>query len=259
MKKQPLVSVITPAYNSQEFIAETITSVISQTYSNWELIIVDDNSKDNTENVVNAFIKREPNNIQYLKNSANKGAASARNSAIKIAKGDYIAFLDADDVWKPEKLETQVSFMLAQNTDVCYSSYDLMLENGELTHKTVKALPRLSYKKLLKCNYIGNLTGIYNARTLGKIYAPNLRKRQDWLLWLKAVEKSSTQVLGIEKSLAIYRLRKDSMSSNKLNLLKYNYKVYKQGLGFSTRMSIVAMLVFLYEYFFVKSKQTVSQ
>lgn len=148
--------------------------------------------------------------------------------------------------------------MLAYNANVSFSSYDLMTENGKHLSKTVKALPKLSYKKFLKCNYIGNLTGMYNAKTLGKIYAPNLRKRQDWLLWLKAVEKSNKPALGINEVLAVYRVRKNSISSKKLDLLKYNYLVYKKGLGYSTLKSLYYIIVFLLEYFFVKSKQTVT-
>ncbi|GAL89126.1 putative N-acetylgalactosaminyl-diphosphoundecaprenol glucuronosyltransferase [Jejuia pallidilutea] len=148
--------------------------------------------------------------------------------------------------------------MLAYNANVSFSSYDLMTENGKHLSKTVKALPKLSYKKFLKCNYIGNLTGMYNAKTLGKIYAPNLRKCQDWLLWLSAVKKSNKPAIGLKESLAIYRVRKNSISANKFNLLKYNYLVYRRGLGFSVLKSLYCLTLFLAEYFFVKSKQTVT-
>lgn len=256
METRPLVSIITPAYNSEVFIAETINSVIAQTYSHWELIIVDDNSKDSTLEIINAFKATTPK-IQCVSNTTNQGAAVSRNKAIELAKGDYIAFLDADDIWKPKKLEEQIAYMLKHHLDVCYCSYDLMLDNGKLLEQTVKALPILSYKKLLKCNYIGNLTGVYNAKTLGKVYAPNLRKRQDWLMWLKAVKQSGVPAKGIETSLAIYRLREGGLSSNKFNLLKYNYLVYKRGLGLSTISSLFHLIIFLFEYFFIKSKQTV--
>lgn len=252
-----MVSIITPMFNSEAFISDTIHSILQQTYTNWELILIDDNSNDNTLLVVQSFINKN-SNIKVIKNLNNQGAAVSRNLGIEAAKGDYITFLDADDLWKPNKLKTQIEFMKIENCDVCFSSYDLINEAGKPLNKRVKALFTLTYKKLLKSNYLGNLTGMYNAKTLGKITAPNLRKRQDWLLWLSAIKKSGKPALGIQESLAYYRVRENSMSSNKIGLLKYNYWVYKKGLGFSTIKSTFYMLRFLIEHFFVKSKQTVT-
>lgn len=251
------MSIITPMYNSEDFISETIGSIINQTYSNWELILIDDFSRDRTLQTIKPFLK-EYSNIRLIQNDANLGAALSRNKGIFEAKGQYITFLDADDLWKPHKLETQLAFMENENCDMSFSSYDLINENGEPLNKRINALQTLSYNKLLKSNYIGNLTGMYNAKVLGKITSPNLKKRQDWLIWLAAIKKSRKPAYGIQKSLAYYRVRKDSMSSNKLNLLKYNYWVYKKGLGFSSLKSMYFMIVFLTEHFFVKSKQTVS-
>lgn len=257
MKSDVLVSIITATYNSEHFIKDTINSVLNQTYINWELLIIDDASTDNTLSIINTYASQH-SNIKIFQNKVNQGAATTRNRGIKEASGDLITFLDADDLWKPQKLEKQVKFILENNADVCFSGYDLMNEDGVLINKTVKALPKLTYKKFLKCNYIGNLTGIYNVKLLGKIYAPNLRKRQDWLLWLEAVKQSNKPALGMQESLATYRVRKNSISSNKINLLKYNYLVYRKGLGFSLIKSLYYLMVFLMEYFFVKSKQTVT-
>ncbi|WP_157208633.1 glycosyltransferase family 2 protein [Mariniflexile maritimum] len=254
---KPLVSVITPLFNSENYISETINSVINQTYQNWELLLIDDGSTDKTVEIVTNFMAKNPN-IKLLKNDINLGAAISRNKGIDAAQGDYIAFLDADDIWKPEKLQVQIKFMQAQNGLVSFSSYEQINKYGQPLNLLIKALPELTYKKQLKSNYIGNLTGMYNAKVLGKIKAPNLRKRQDWLLWLNAIEKSGKPAIGIQESLAYYRVRTDSMSSNKMNLLKHNYLVYRKGLGFSTLKSVYCMLVFLYEHFFVKSKQVVS-
>lgn len=252
-----MVSIITPMFNSEVFIADTIQSILKQTYTNWELILIDDNSNDNTLQIVEPFRSQNPN-IKLLKNTKNQGAALSRNLGIKAAKGKFIAFLDADDLWKPNKLQTQIEFMELHACDVCFASYDLINEQGKPLNKRVKALPVLTYQKLLKSNYLGNLTGMYNAKVLGEILAPNLRKRQDWLLWLAAIKKSDKPALGIEESLAFYRVRTNALSSNKLGLLKYNYWVYKKGLGFSTKTSIFCMLHFLVEHFFVKSKQIVT-
>jgi len=242
-------------YNSEKFISETIKSILNQTYKNWELVLIDDCSHDNTLKIVASFINEH---IKLIKNKENLGAAISRNKGIDSAKGDYITFLDADDLWKPNKLEQQIAFMQSKKCAICYTSYDLINEEGQLMHEQVRALKELSYTKLLKSNYIGNLTGMYNAKVLGKITSPNLRKRQDWLLWLSAIKKSGEPAMGIQESLAYYRIRKNSMSSNKFNLVKYNYWVYRKGLGFSTVKSIFKMIVFLKEHFFVKSKQTTS-
>lgn len=251
----PLVSIITPTYNSQSFITDTIHSILDQTYSNWELMIVDDASKDDTLAVVNAFTTDPRIKIFSLKE--NKGAAVARNRGISEAKGDYITFLDADDLWKPHKLATQLDFMQKNAVQVSFSSYELIDEQGRPMHKKVKALPELTYKKLMKSNYVGNLTGMYDAGSLGKIYSPVLRKRQDWGLWLACIKKAGLGY-GIAESLALYRVRKGSISSNKLEMLKYNYAFYRKALNFGTLKSLRMLCVFLWEHFFVKSRQIVS-
>ena len=249
-----LVSIITPSYNSELFISDAINSVINQTYKNWELIVVDDASKDNTCTIVNDYIVND-NRIHLIRLTQNSGAGVARNKAIKYAKGAYIAFLDADDVWKPHKLEMQLEFMKKYKLSFTYSSYEQINEKGDSLNKLINALPVLSYNKLLKCNYVGNLTVIYSVTLLGKIYMPKIRKRQDWVLWVRVIEKSG-QTKGIQESLAYYRIRKDSMSANKFNLLKYNYNFYRKGLNFAPLKSVIYLIRFLIEYFFIKSKQT---
>ena len=249
-----LVSIITPSYNSAIFITETIQSVLKQTYTNWELIIVDDASKDNTCAIVNEFIKKDVR-IHFIKLGQNSGAGVARNKAIEHAKGTYITFLDADDLWKPHKLETQLKFMEKHKLSFTFSSYEQINETGTPLLKKIEALTVLDYNKLLKSNYVGNLTGIYNAEILGKIYMPEIRKRQDWVLWMRVIEKSG-ETKGIQESLAYYRVRKDSISANKFNLLKYNYIFYRKGLNFAPLKSVIYLIRFLVEHFFIKSKQT---
>ncbi|MGB6269472.1 MAG: glycosyltransferase family 2 protein [Olleya sp.] len=254
---KPLVSIITPLYNSEAFIEQTIHTILNQSYTNWELILIDDCSKDKTIAIAEDFILKYPK-IKLLKNKTNSGAAISRNKGIAEANGDFIAFLDADDLWTPNKLEVQVHFMQTNNCDVSFSSYQQIDEVGQPLNKLVNALPVLSYYKYLKTNYIGNLTGMYNTKTLGKIISPNLRKRQDWLLWLSAIKTSGKPALGIQESLAFYRVRANSISSNKIEMLKYNYLVYKKGLGLSTIKSLYYMCLFIWEQFFVKSKLIVS-
>lgn len=242
-----------PAYNSEAYITEAIQSVINQVHQNWELLVIDDASTDSTKEIVKAFAAKD-SRIQLLANATNSGTHHSRNKGIKAASGVYIAFLDADDLWKPEKLSKQLKVLSKPNVAACFSSYDLMDENGDLLHKKIQALPILHYEKLLKANYVGNLTGIYNVDILGKIYCPQIAKRQDWALWLKVIDEGGP-IEGLQESLAYYRLRKNSISNNKFEMLKYNFKVYHQVLNFSFMKSIWKMLIFLREQFFIKSKQ----
>lgn len=249
----PQVSVIMPAFNSARFISDSIESVREQTFTNWELLIIDDASGDQTVGEVEQIIPLD-GRIRLFKNKTNQGPGICRNKGIKAAKGDYIAFLDADDLWKPHKLETQLDYMKKNGVAVCFSSYERIEENGKKRKEIVEALPFLTYQKLLRANYIGNLTGIYHAAKIGKIYGPEIRKRQDWALWLAAVKKGGT-AKSIEEPLAIYRLRRNSVSGNKLEMFKYNFMIYHRVLGFGLSKSLRCMLAFLREHFFVKSRQ----
>ena len=240
-------------YNNETVIEETIHSVIRQTYSNWELILVDDASPDRTINKVKALIEID-SRIKLFSHAKNKGAAEARNLGTKMAKGNYIAFLDADDLWKENKLKLQINDLTKGKADVCFGSYELINALSEPLNKKVHALKALTYKKLLKANYIGNLTGIYNCETLGKIYTKDLKKRQDWLLWLEAIKRSKKPAIGIPETIAYYRISEGSLSSNKTNLIKHNFNVYRKGLGFSYIKSSVYLLQFFYEHLFVKTR-----
>ena len=252
--EQPLVSIITPLYNAAPYISQTINAVLAQTYSNWEHIIVDDVSTDNSISIVETLFQKDPR-IKLVKGTSNKGAAHCRNKATILAQGDFIAFLDADDLWHPTKLARQISFMQEHQCDVCYTSYTHIDRQGNSLKKRIKALPYISYQKQHSNNYIGNLTGIYNCKRLGKITAPNIRKRQDWAVWLEAIKKSGKPALGIQEELAYYRVHENNMSGNKLNLIKYNYAFYKEYLGYSKLKSFIYLLRFFWEYFVHRPKQ----
>lgn len=254
MKDLPLVSVITPLFNSEKYIAQTIESIRSQTYENWELVIVDDASKDASVAIVEKLAS-EDSRIVLRKLTSNEGAAHCRNLATELSKGEYISFLDADDLWHHEKLEKQIGFMQAQNCDVSFTSYVHMDAEGNSLRKRIKALKTLTETKQKTNNYIGNLTGVYNVRTLGKILAPNLRKRQDWALWYTAIQKSGKPALGISEDLAYYRVSKHSMSANKRRLIGYNFQFYRTFLGYSWLKSVIWLLRFFLEYFLVRPKQ----
>ncbi|HSI71136.1 MAG TPA: glycosyltransferase family 2 protein [Gillisia sp.] len=253
MENAPLVSVIMPAYNSADFIGEAIESVLAQTWNNWELLVIDDASTDGTVKIVKEYSSKHPN-IIILKNSTNLGTGSSRNKGIKAATGRFIAFLDADDLWMPGKLEKQLRFMQSKDLAMTFSSYYLMDEEGNPLNREVKALPELTYDKLLKSNYVGNLTGIYDVGKVGKVYAPLIRKRQDWALWLEILKKLGS-TLGITEPLAYYRVRRDSVSRNKWKLIRHNFKIYRSFLNYGLLKSCRSMSRFLWEHFLVKNRQ----
>lgn len=255
MNKKALVSVIMPAYNAAGYIAESIRSVQQQSFEDWELLVIDDASKDGTSEIVEA-LRAEDSRIKLHVLPTNQGAGFSRNIGIKAATGDYISFLDADDLWKPHKIQTQLDLMKNENVQVCFSSYELIDERGKSLQKQIKALQFLPFKKLKKANYIGNLTGMYNASELGKIFCPLIRKRQDWGLWLLAVEKAGF-AKGIQEPLAVYRERENSISGNKIEMLQYNYRVYREVLEYSSVKSLFWMLLFLWEQLLIKQRQKV--
>jgi teichuronic acid biosynthesis glycosyltransferase TuaG len=220
-----LVSIIMPLYNSEKFLSSAIESVISQTYKNWELILIDDKSTDNSLQKAMQHMKQD-SRIKLIELQDNSGPAIARNTGIKAAKGKYIAFLDSDDMWLPEKLELQIKFMNERNTNFSYTAYRKIDEDGE--NRGIVSVPEsITYNKLLNTNIIGCLTAIYNAEKLGKIYMPNIIKRQDYALWLKILKKE-VQAFGLNIPLAIYRVRKNSVSSNKLKAAFYQWKIYRE-------------------------------
>jgi teichuronic acid biosynthesis glycosyltransferase TuaG len=224
--EQPLVSVITPSYNSSRFIKETIKSVQAQTYDNWEMIIVDDKSTDNTITIIEE-IKQEDNRIKLIQLSTNSGAAIARNTAIKKAKGRFIAFLDSDDLWLPTKLEQQTKFMLSNDYAFTFTNYRIMKENGKKTEIVAKVTKDIDYNGLLKNTIIGCLTVMLDTTKIDNIEMVNIRTRQDFVLWL-SILKRGFKAYGLNEELALYRKVEGSISSNKLKAAKRTWKVYRE-------------------------------
>ena len=226
MESKDLVSIITACYNSENYISETINSVLKQTHQNWELLLVDDCSTDNTKSLIKKFQKTEKR-IKLFQLNENSGAAVARNKAIREAKGVFIAFLDSDDNWLPEKLERQLEFMISNNYNLTHTSYELIDHQGNSLNKTIVPAKILGYKDMLYSNKIGCLTAIYNQRKIGKKYMPLLRKRQDYALWLKIL-KTGEKAYGLAEVLSQYRNTENSISNNKLNLIKWNWKLLRE-------------------------------
>lgn len=247
---EELVSIITPSYNSEKHIAETIKSVQNQTFSNWEMIIVDDDSTDNTESIVLKIIEKD-NRIKFHKLYKNSGAGVARNTALSYASGRYVAFLDSDDLWKSEKLEKQLEFLKVQNAAFTFSFYECIDEAGKPLNKKIIAPRKLYYWQLFFCNFVGNLTGIYDTYFFGKIPISSLRKRQDWLVWLTILREIKT-AKPFPESLAFYRIRQNSVSSSKIQLLHYNYNVYRIFYRYNIAISLCCMIGFLFVQLFIK-------
>ena len=240
-----------PTYNSENYISESIKSVINQSHQNWELLITDDFSTDKTIKVIQDFQKQD-DRIILFQLKINKGAGIARNNSISNAKGRFIAFLDSDDRWKPNKLKTQIAFMLFNKLSLTYSGYDVINEK-ESYIKTITAPESINYREILSNNYIGCLTAIYDTNSIGKKYMPDIRRRQDWVLWINILELIR-ETKGITDSLAIYVDRKDSISGNKLLMLKYNWTVYSNILGFNKVKSFLLMINFIIHYAVKKIK-----
>ncbi len=224
--KEGLISIITPTYNCGKFIKETILSVQKQTYKNWEMIIVDDCSTDDTQAVVESIIKEDAR-VKYYKLEENSGAAVARTKAMEIADGEYMAFLDSDDLWTEDKLEKQLAFMVENDYAFSCTAYEKITESGEKLNKVVKAIPKTNYNRLLLDCPVGNSTVMYSVKKMGKFEVPNIRKRNDDALWLKMLKKEQ-YIYGLNQVLMQYRLRESSLSHKKIDLIKHHWYLYRK-------------------------------
>jgi len=217
-------TIVTPSHNSAPFISETIQSVLGQTFSDWEMIIVDDCSSDNSVEVIRSFADQDPR-IKLIQLAENSGAAVARNTAIEAAKGRYIAFLDSDDAWLPNKLEKQVQFMLDQDVAFSFSAYEKIDEKGNV-FGTVGVPKKTGYHDLLKTCSIGCLTAMYDVEKLGKVYMPVNTKREDFATWL-AILKQVDYAYGMPDVLAQYRVYASQSSAKKAKMAKENWRLYR--------------------------------
>ncbi len=233
-----------PSYNAARFISESIDSVLSQTYSNWELLITDDCSKDNTLSIVREY-EQKNTRIHGFVLPKNAGAAAARNNSLIRAKGDFIAFLDSDDLWKPEKLEKQLEFMLLYGYAFSYTDYELMSEGGHLLHKRLRMPSSLSYSQYLRNTAIGCLTVMIDKRQTGDFSMPSIRSSQDmatWLLLLRRIEKAH----ALTENLATYRLVGNSNSSKKKKAAKDVWRVYRQIEHLSLARSVFSFVGYVF-------------
>ncbi len=220
-----LVSIIMPSYNTGRFIKETIESVLDQSYPAWELIIVDDCSTDNTDEVVNQYLVDE--RIRYIKNDTNSGAAVSRNRALREAKGKWIAFLDSDDLWEADKLQKQILFMKDNDYHFSYTNYVEIDEESKVNGKSVTGPKRISKHGMYNYCWMGCLTVMYDADAVGLIQIPDIKKNNDYAMWLKVIKKANCY--HYDKVLAQYRKRSGSISNHGyLKLVKWHYKLFKE-------------------------------
>lgn len=218
-----LVSIIMPSWNTGKYIADSINSVINQTYPKWELLIVDDHSTDNTDEIISTYTDHR---IKYFKNEKNYGAALTRNRALREAQGEWIAFLDSDDLWAPQKLENQIRFMKKNNLVFSYHEYEKIDEESKPLNIYVSG-PRIVTKRMMyNYGYPGCLTFMYNANAIGLIQIKDIKKNNDYAILLQICKKADCVLL--RKNLAFYRIRKKSISHDKfLKKLKSHYDLFR--------------------------------
>lgn len=234
---EKLVSIIMPAYNAEKYITNAINSIIHQTYKNWELLIVDDYSKDNTIKIVSEF---KDDRIILLKNRKNIGAAISRNRALKAARGKWIAFLDSDDIWHPEKLERQINFMIRNGYAFTFTDYRIQL-NGRWMPYVNTGPNVVNKRKMYDYCYFSTITVMYDRDVVGLIQIEDLKKNNDYAMWLQAVEK--TKCYRIPECLSYYIKHDNSLSSgSKLKLIKWHYILFRDGLHKNVFLSFVLTL-----------------
>lgn len=241
-----LVSIIMPAYNAENLIEDSINSILSQTYRNFELIVIDDCSKDQTVRIVEQFILKD-SRIKIIKNIKNKGVAETRNVGLDQAKGEYVAFLDSDDKWDNNKLEKQLKILKESNdVDVVYGSYYRFNSDG--VKNVVKVPNLLDKKELLKGNPIGNLTAIYNFKKYPEIRQKKIG-HEDYLFWLEIFNSSpDVKGIGIQEPIAYYRVAEDgkNLSGNKLKAARWTWGIYRKHLKLNLMSSLFYFSIYIF-------------
>ncbi len=247
-----LVSIIMPTWNSARYVADSIDSILAQTYTDWELIITDDCSTDNTREILRKYAARDPR-ITIQENTVNSGAGVTRNRSIATARGQYIAFCDSDDRWVPEKLQQQVEYMRDKDVALCFSPYYTCDESSQYLGY-ISAPRRITLFQMMCDNKIGFLTCIYDTDVFGKRPMPTQRKGEDYGLLLQLL-KICGNAYSVQQPLAHYRIRPDSQSANKISLIKYNAQTYTDTFGWPTAASYAFLfMVFLPSYFLKRLK-----
>ena len=244
MNTQTLISIIMPMHNSAAFVSEAIESVLAQSYREWELIIVDDESTDASVSIVEAYAQKDSRIRLFRNPKPIKMPSAPRNMGLSMAKGRYIAFLDSDDMWLPEKLTQQIPLMQNPQVAIVYSNYEKMTESGKKTGRVIKAPRQADYKKLLRGNVIGNLTGIYDKEKVGIVPFLNIH-HEDYAMWLSILKRGFiAQNTGTVA--ARYRLSSSSVSTNKYRVLSWQWNIYRN----IEHISIMKSTIYFVSYAF---------
>lgn len=257
MKDYGLVSIITPNWNCEKFISQTIESVLAQTYNNWEMLIQDDCSTDGSLQVARRYAETD-SRIKIEVNPKNSGAAVSRNNAIKRSRGIYLAYLDSDDIWVPEKLEKQIAFMEKNQCDACFSRYEHMDTDCVSLGVQAQVKKKVTYRDLLIHDWFGCLTLIYKQNQNHKIYGIDVPKANDYALFLN-VMKDIKFACGLDECLAAYRIRKGSVSRNKWKKVEHHIHVL---MSVGNKNKIVSyILLFTHQFikYFFKYKKITSE
>ncbi len=232
------VSIITPNYNGLKYLKDTVQSVLNQTFTDWEWIIADDKSTDGSLSYLESL---DDQRIKLIRLQENKGAAVARNVALDRAEGRFITFLDNDDLWKPKFLETLREYLLQHDETLVYTSYERVDENLKPALKDFQAIDRVTYKRILYNCPIPMLTAMYDSQKIGKVAIPVVEKREDHAMWIEILKKTP-HARAISESLGIYRIRDNSYSRNKWELIKYQFNLYNKYLKLPLHKSILYTL-----------------
>lgn len=233
---KPLVSVVMPVYGCAPFLRRAVESVLSQSERRLELVLVDDCSNDGGREIVREF-EASDSRVRAIYFDTNRGAAAARNAAIESAKGRFIAFLDGDDQWLPDKLSRQIEYMLSENVHFTCTSFQAISEEGHALGGPNRPSSRIHYADLLKENVIGCLTAVYDTEFFGKVLMPDIRKRQDYGLWLRLLRRGGPAHC-LDDVLALYTVRRNSVSSRKFGLIKYNWWLFRKIEGIGIFLSV---------------------
>jgi teichuronic acid biosynthesis glycosyltransferase TuaG len=246
--QQSLVSIVMPMYNAEKYLEQAVKSVLAQTYPHWELLIINDHSTDHSVEIARKFETADSRIHLYNTDYHNGMPSAPRNTGVRLAQGRFIAFLDSDDLWAPEKLSQQVSLFKDDNVFVVYSDYEKIEEDGARKNRIVRAPLTLNYKKLLRGNAIGNLTGIYDTQKVGKIAIKNIH-HEDYAMWLEILKKGGI-ALNTNTVTAFYRLSNSGVSRKKSRLLTWQWNIYRQVEHLSIAKSM--KLYCCYAYFGLK-------
>lgn len=232
-----IFSVIMPAYNAEKTIYESISSVLKQTFTHLRLYIINDNSTDNTANIIKSF---NDSRIIYKENEINLGVARTRNIGIELAQGQFISFLDADDIWESSKLEKQ-AIAFDNGWSIVCSNFTPFKDDGISFSERVSS-DVITYKDMLKTNLIGNLTGAYDAKILGKVFQKN-KGHEDYIMWLDLIKRASNAYC-IQENLAYYRISSNSLSANKFRAIRWQWNIYRT----EENLSFLSSVFYFFHY-----------